>query len=195
MTSFALLRHGPTAWSRAGRLQGLRDEPLDEGGRKQVASWRVPAELDGFAWISSPLARARETAGLLGVEASPEPLLTEMDWGDWEGRRLAEIAAAEGQALQARESLGLDFRAPGGESPREVQARVLPLLARIAKEGKPVAAVCHKGVIRAVLALACDWPMVGKPPVKLSWTAAHLFQLDPDGRPRLDRPNIALEKP
>lgn len=195
MTTLALLRHGPTAWSRSGRLQGLRDEPLDPKGRKLVATWRVPAELNGFDWICSPLARARETAHLLGVKAKPEALLAEMDWGDWEGRRLAEIAEAEGDALEVREALGLDFRAPGGESPREVQARVLPLLAQIANEGRPVAAVCHKGVIRAVMALACDWTMVGKAPVKLSWTAAHLFRLDPNGRPRLDRPNISLETP
>jgi probable phosphoglycerate mutase len=65
-------------------------------------------------------------------------------------------------------------------------------LAEIAAAGRPTAAITHKGVIRAVLALATGWDMLGKPPHRLSWSAAHLFRLDRAGRPRVERLNLAL---
>ena len=49
-----------------------------------------------------------------------------------------------------------------------------------------------KGVIRAVLSLAFDWPMQGKPPVRLDWRHAHVFELAPDGRPRPLAMNLPL---
>jgi broad specificity phosphatase PhoE len=70
----------------------------------------------------------------------------------------------------------------------------MPLLAEIAAAGRPTAAITHKGVIRANLALATDWDMLGKPPHRLSWSAAHLFRLDPAGHPAVERLNIPLEQ-
>jgi probable phosphoglycerate mutase len=188
VTLVALIRHMPTAWNDAGRLQGLRDTPLDAG-----PDWRLPAEIDGFRVLSSPLARAVETAHCLGI-ATPaiEPRLREMDWGEWEGQVLAVLRGQLGQQMAAAEARGLDFRPPGGESPRDVQARVKPLLAEIAASRRPAAAVTHKGVIRAVLALATNWDMQGKPPHRLSWSAAHLFRLDRTGNPTVERLNIPL---
>jgi 2,3-bisphosphoglycerate-dependent phosphoglycerate mutase len=117
-----------------------------------------------------------------------------MAWGEWEGRSLAELRAELGQSMAAAEAKGLDFRPPGGESPRDVQHRVAPLLAEIAHAGRPVAAITHNGVIRAVLALATGWDMLGKPPHRLSWSAAHVFRLDSDGNPGVERLNLPLER-
>ena len=108
-----------------------------------------------------------------------------------EGYTLAELRASYAD-IDELESQGLDFRTPGGESPRDVQARVAPLLAEIAAAGVPTAAVTHKGVIRAVFALATGWDMLGKPPFRLDWSSAQLFRLDPAGRPEIDRFNIPL---
>ncbi|HEV2302578.1 MAG TPA: histidine phosphatase family protein [Stellaceae bacterium] len=196
MSLFAVIRHAPTLWSEAGRLQGRSDPPLSPRGAAAARRWRVPPELDGFSWAASPLARARATARLLGVaEFSVEPALVEMAWGEWEGSRLAELRAEFGAAMAAREAAGLEFRAPSGESPREVAARLGGYLARLAAAGKPVAAVTHKGVIRALLALATGWDMRGKPPHRLLPAAAHLFRLDPAGRPAIERLNLPLAAP
>ena len=46
--------------------------------------------------------------------------------------------------MAENEGRGLDFRAPGGESPREVQARIRPLLAEIGRDGRDRLAVTHK---------------------------------------------------
>jgi broad specificity phosphatase PhoE len=70
----------------------------------------------------------------------------------------------------------------------------MPLLAEIARSGHPTAAITHKGVIRAVLALATGWDMRDKPPHRLSWAAAHLFRLDPAGWPAVERLNLPLER-
>ena len=192
MTLFAILRHGPTAWSSEGRLQGRRDLPLSPDGRRRVAAWHLPVDLAGCAWRASPLRRAGETAALLGIsDAVPESALVEMDWGEWEGERLADLRASV-PGLAAMEAAGLDFRPPGGESPRQVQARLRPLLVRIAQDGAPVAAVAHKGVIRALFALATGWDMRAKPPQRLAEDAVHLFEIDRTGTPAVCRLNLPL---
>ncbi len=193
MTRLALLRHGPTAWNGEKRLQGRSDQPLSAEGEARVRAWTLPPEIAGFRWLTSPLIRARRTAELVGVDAALEPAATELDFGVWEGRRLADIRAEDPDGTAANEARGLDFTPPGGESPRAVQARLLPLLARLAADGRDTGIVSHKGVIRALLSLATGWPMVDKPPVKLFWDRVHLFALDPDGTPHLAQPNLSLK--
>jgi broad specificity phosphatase PhoE len=196
MARLALLRHGPTAWTAERRLQGRVDLPLSAAGRDLVSGWRLPAEVQGFAWVTSPLARARETARLLGhPEAALEPRLSEMSFGDWEGRRLADIEGELGPALAEIESRGLDFRAPGGESPREVQARLTPFLLETGRGGGDRLAVAHKAVIRALYALATGWPMLGRPPQRLKEFGLHLFSVAGDGGLRLEQLNLPLDAP
>ncbi|MFQ5775444.1 MAG: histidine phosphatase family protein [Kiloniellaceae bacterium] len=198
MTPLVAIRHGPTDWTASGRLQGRADRPLSPAGRAAVRAWRLPPDLAGAAWdwLSSPLARARETAALLRGSAMPparpEPALIEMDWGEWEGNRLAALRAEGGARMAAAEARGLDLRAPGGESPRAVQARLRPLLAAVAAAGRPAVAVTHKGVIRALYALATGWDMTGAPPEKLRDACAHRFLLDGAGTPRASRMNVPL---
>lgn len=192
MIRLALLRHGPTDWNADRRLQGRADIPLSAAGRTAVAGRRLPRELSGWRWLASPLARARQTARLLGVAAIEEPALIEMDYGAWEGRTLAAVRAEDPTGVAANEARGLDFRPPGGESPREVQVRLAALGLRLLADGCDAAAVTHKGVIRAALALATGWDMTGRPPLRLDWTAAHLFLLDAAGHWSLARANLAL---
>lgn len=193
MTRLVLLRHGPTAWNAMGRIQGRYDEPLSSDGRAAVTGWRLPSELDGSRWLTSPLARTRETARLLGfADAAVDPRLAEMHWGAWEGERLPDLRARLGPALAANEARGLDFRPPGGESPRDVQSRLAPLLAEIAATGHPTVAVTHRGVIRAVLSLATGWDMTGRPPARILPGTAHAFRLSPIGRPAVVQLDIAL---
>jgi broad specificity phosphatase PhoE len=193
MTLLAVLRHGPTEWSAARRLQGRSEVPLSPAGRDEVARWRLSPELAGWQWLTSPLQRAIETAELLGlVQARRESRLIEMAWGAWEGSTLAELECIPEAALAERAAAGLEFQPTGGESPRQVQARLLPLLAEIAQTGQPTGAITHKGVIRAIFALASGWDMLDKAPVRLDWQSAHLFRLDADGRPAIERLNLPL---
>lgn len=193
MTLLLLIRHGRTEWNEAGRTQGQKDSPLTAAARAETAAWRLPEGYEAADWIVSPLGRARQTAALLGrAEAAIEPRLAEMSWGEWEGRRLAELRAELGEDMVELEARGLDFRPPGGESPRDLQARLRPLFRRLAAAGRPTVAVAHKGVIRATYALAADWDMKGPPPVKLRNDVAQEFLLDPEGLPVAGRLNIRL---
>ena len=147
MSLLAFMRHVPTTWSEEGRLQGRADVPPLR--YEQATAWRAPPEFLQYRWLSSPLERCKATARRLGVDAAIEPRLIEMDWGEWEGQTLVDLRARLGDAMAAEEAKGLDFCPPGGESPRDVQARIEPLLAEIAASGRTTVAVTHKGVIRA----------------------------------------------
>ena len=188
MIRLALLRHAETAWSAEGRIQGRSNPPLSDAGRAAARALRLPDACRGMSVVTSPLARCMETAALLGAPDAPrEPRIAEMSWGKWEGRRLEDLRSELGATMRENEARGLDFRPDGGESPREVLARVSQWLASLSE---PTLAVTHRGVIRAVLAAATGWDMRGKPPAKLDWNAAQLFALDAAGRPAVLKLNV-----
>jgi probable phosphoglycerate mutase len=193
MTALALLRHGPTEWNAARRLQGRADIALTETARDALRRRRLPGEFAPFRALSSPLVRCRETAALLGLDAQPDARLIEMDWGGYQGYTVADLRTRLGSDFERNEARGLDFLPPDGESPRHVQARVAPLLAEIAAAGAPTLAVTHRGVIRAIYARAMGWDMTGDSPHRLDLYALHLFRLDSDGTPSVERLNIALD--
>ena len=184
----ALLRHGDTPWSVEGRIQGRSDVPLSDAGRAALRAFKLPAGCEALRVVSSPLARCVETAALIGApHAERESRLIEMSWGAWEGRRLADLRAELGRAMEENEARGWDFRPQDGESPREVLERVRGFLAALTES---TLAVTHRGVIRAVLAAATGWDMRGKPPARLDWGAVHLFQIGRDGTPSVERLNV-----
>jgi probable phosphoglycerate mutase len=186
MTVLALLRHGDTAWSLEGRIQGRADLPLVKD-----ISLSLPQVCRGMRVVTSPLTRCVQTAALLGApDAAREPRIVEMDWGAWEGESLAALRGRLGDEMRENEARGLDFTPPGGESPRSVYDRIKPWLREIANEGKPTLAVTHRGVIRAILAEASGWDMRGKPPARLDWEGVHFFLLDRQGKPSIQQLNV-----
>lgn len=195
-TTLALIRHGPTAWNEERRIQGRTDIPLSPVGRDEVRGWRLPPELANVDWQSSPLKRAVETAKLLG--ASPlkvDPRIAEMNWGAWEGRRLVDLRDELGAEMADNEAQGLDFRPKDGETPRELQVRLIPWLKEVSKLRRATVAVTHKGVIHAVMALATGWQMTDDPPAKIKFGAAQLFDIDAEGQPHVGRLNVDLFNP
>jgi probable phosphoglycerate mutase len=182
------IRHGLTGWNEAGRVQGHTDVPLSPAGRAQVEGWHVPPDLAGARCFVSPLGRAGETARLLGfAEPTVDDRLREMAWGGYEGETLADLRRRLGQSLADEEARGLDFRAPGGESPREVAARLASFLRDAGRTAGDMVVVAHKGILRASIVLALGWDMLGKPPVAIRDDWAFLHRLAPDGRLSFDR--------
>ena len=119
MIDVVMIRHAATAWNEAGRIQGRTDIPLCERGRRALAGKRLPERFGSYRVHSSPLARAVETAALLGLGTPVlDPRLVEMNWGTWEGDTRASVAAADADGVARNEARGPDFRPPGGESPR-----------------------------------------------------------------------------
>ncbi|WP_416896247.1 MAG: histidine phosphatase family protein [Minwuia sp.] len=184
-----MIRHGRTGWNAERRIQGRTDVPLSPEGRAEQAARRIPAAFAQAPAYSSPLARAVETARLLGLDPVTDARLTEMDFGDWEGRTHAELTAEDADGMARLEARGINMRPPGGETPREVQTRLVEFLR--SKDGGDLIAVCHKGVIRAAFALALDWDMTADMPFRVRWNEGQLFRFD-DGRLSLEQANLSL---
>jgi probable phosphoglycerate mutase len=92
-----LWRHGQTDWNVAQRLQGASDIELNDAGLEQVqvAAKKLAKRLEPSPLIvSSPLARARDTAAVLAheceVDFTLDPRLAERAYGEWEGLTLEE---------------------------------------------------------------------------------------------------------
>jgi broad specificity phosphatase PhoE len=191
---FAILRHAATDWNAEHRLQGLTDTCLSAEGEAQARTWRLPPPADGWRRLCSPLRRARRTAELLRPSApvSVDSALREMSFGTWEGHTIAELRLTVGERFLDAERRGLDFQPPGGESPRAVTVRLGRWITRVAETGVPVVAVSHKAAIRALLALATGWDMMGRPPHRLDWHCLHYFTARADGSVSVDRLNVPL---
>jgi probable phosphomutase (TIGR03848 family) len=165
MGTVILVRHGRTAANVDGVLAGrAAGVALDAAGREQVgrAAERLSVvPLVGL--VSSPLERCRETSrAVLGRQERPlvatiDRGLTECDYGDWQGRRLADLAAeALWSVVQTQPSAAVF---PGGESLAAMQARAVAAVRRhdagFEAEHGPGAvwvAVSHGDVIKSVLA-------------------------------------------
>lgn len=115
-----LARHGETAWSLSGQHTGLTDLPLTERGQRNAR--QLGDRLHGLAFVrvlTSPLQRAAQTCSLAGFQAVAEtvPDLVEWDYGEYEGRRTAEIRVERMDWRLFRDGC------PGGESPEQVGVR------------------------------------------------------------------------
>jgi broad specificity phosphatase PhoE len=123
-----LARHGETAWSLSGQHTGLTDLPLTERGERTAR--RLGERLKGLTFakvLTSPLQRARRTCELAGFGAVAEVDrdLVEWDYGQYEGRRTAEILAERPDWQLFRDGC------PGGESPAQIAARADRIVNRV----------------------------------------------------------------
>ena len=115
-----LARHGETAWSLSGQHTGLTDIPLTERGERDARRLGDRLHDRRFAQVlTSPLQRAARTCALAGFGAVAEidQDLVEWNYGQYEGRRSAEILADRPDWQLFRDGC------PGGESPEQVGAR------------------------------------------------------------------------
>ncbi|GAB4340328.1 MAG: hypothetical protein Kow0089_13870 [Desulfobulbaceae bacterium] len=157
-TLFGLIRHAPTRWNEERKIQGQADSPLSEQGRALASGWG--GELASLAWqriVCSDLGRVRETVRLLknrlALPVTEDSRLREQDWGTWTAMTLHQLKQREENILREQERQGWDFHPPGGESRREVLARVLAALRDAHRAGgaERILLVCHEGVIKCLL--------------------------------------------
>ena len=153
-----LARHGETDDNiEPIRIQGFRDTPLNDRGRRQAAELAERVENEGIVSLwSSDLVRASETAeiigGHLGLKPRLDARLREGNRGDWEGRLWTEIKQELPDEYAAWRQAGPDFRFPGGESLQEQSDRVLAALEDVRRAKRlPALVVTHGGAMRVVL--------------------------------------------
>lgn len=187
----AFLRHGPTQWNEAGRIQGHTDIPLSEAGLARMAGLRLPFTCPRI--YCSPLLRARQTAEALGLDKLMlDDRLREQHWGDWEGLSRDEILVRHGDDafLKVGSARGAEFRPLGGESTGELHARVAAFLRDAAAGEGDAVVVAHLGVVRAAYTLASGWAMDTPMPPELDISKILLLSLDAAGVPRIEQLNL-----
>jgi probable phosphoglycerate mutase len=169
-TTLILVRHGVTDHTAqrlfSGGLQGA-DPALNADGRAQVkatADWIAPLAESVDALVASPVRRTRESAEILGAVLGKPVLIedgvAEMEFGAWDGLSYAEIQERYPDDLAAW--LGnLETAPPGGESFREVEARVLGGLDRLLETHaeQTVVVVSHVTPIKTLVAHALGAPL------------------------------------
>lgn len=149
--SLILLRH-TRPQGADGLCYGRTDLPLAAGLSNSVARLN-----DGLPRVerivTSPLSRCRILADALGrarglpVEIDPD--LIEMDFGAWENVPWDRIPRDE---IDAWSKDFMEARPHGGERVRDLAQRVGLAIDRLGGGRRPVLAVTHAGVIKAVLA-------------------------------------------
>ncbi|MBG0789890.1 MAG: histidine phosphatase family protein [Desulfovibrionaceae bacterium] len=158
-----LMRHAHTAQAK-GRCVGRTDVPLSVQGIAQAEEAAEALSGAGFVRLcASPSGRARDTlaplADCLSMRADVLFDLDEIDMGEWDGLFFSDIRARFPDAYAERGSRFGGFRPPGGESFNDAADRAMAVLGRLASGPRPVLAVTHAGVIRAVLCRLTGHPM------------------------------------
>jgi broad specificity phosphatase PhoE len=151
-TRLTLVSHAATPALRAAAFP--LDEGIDEKGKRDAA------ELAGswppfIAIWTSPARRAVETAAALGLDATVEPLLEDIDLGRWAGRTFSDVEAAEAEGL-AQWLSDPEAIPHGGESIQQLIARVGTWLGVASHCKGRIAAVTHSAVIRAAIVCAIE---------------------------------------
>ena len=160
-----LVRHGATATTGSvlpGRAAGLHLSPAGQA-QAEAAAARIGALADVRAVYASPLERAQETAAPIaratGRRVRTVDGLNECDFGDWTGRKLADLRRLA--AWRRVQGVPSGFRFPGGESFAEMQTRICDTLGELAARhrGGAVVAVSHADPIKAAVAQAVGTPL------------------------------------
>lgn len=164
-TRLLLVSHASTAAQRAGRFPA--DDPLDARSLAELETWaarmRVAIPRDAAAFVS-PAICARETALGLALAATIDTALADINYGNWHGRRLAELAVETPQDLAAW-TRDPDAAPHGGESFSQLVKRMGTWLDTLdhaidgptggaAKHTHNVVAVTHAPLLRAAIVYA-----------------------------------------
>ncbi|WP_432026593.1 bifunctional RNase H/acid phosphatase [Streptomyces sp. 1222.5] len=170
--TFVLLRHGETPLTPQKRFSGSggTDPSLSDAGREQARRVAEALARRGTvqAVVASPLARTRETAGIvaarLGLDVTVDDGLRETDFGAWEGLTFGEVRERHPEDLNAWLADPEAHPTGGGESFAETAGRIAATRDKLvaAHAGRTVLLVTHVTPIKTFVRLA-----LGAPPESL----------------------------
>jgi broad specificity phosphatase PhoE len=165
MSTIFLFRHGETDMTH-GRYCGSSDPPLNERGREQAERICDLLRSETIAAIyASPLRRALETAEpsarALGLEIIPVSALREADFGAWEGMTFDEVRRLYPAQWSAREADPYSVAPPGGESYRDLLARIEPAFEDLlgSHGDATIAVFAHRSVNRLFMTRVFSMPV------------------------------------
>lgn len=149
------LRHGRTPNNADARLQGQLDSPLDEVGRTQSrrAGDYIRRRWDIDRVVMSSLQRTAQTAEEAGVDHLPTTVddrWMEIDFGEYDDRRIGEVMHTLGAAWAA----DIEYVPEGGESMGQMHRRVGRALDEMLPHdpAENILVVTHATPIKSVMA-------------------------------------------
>lgn len=166
-TRLYLIRHGEVEAKYHRVFGGRIDMELSPFGHEQARTLAVYLERIPFdAIYASPMKRVQQTLGELAARQNKTPIfmegLREVDFGVWTGLSWEQVmqqfnVSAFEWLNQLQHGL-----ISGAETAAQFRERVEPCLNQILRQhaGQTVAIVCHGGVIRVMLAILLDIPLV-----------------------------------
>jgi probable phosphoglycerate mutase len=207
-TTLILVRHGRTAMTEQHRMAGgggTFDPPLSALGRgdaerardvlSRLAEGHLAGAITPSAVVASPMARTRETAGViadsLGLGVEFEPGFIENDYGVWDGHTYAEITKRWPDELRAWQGSSA-VAPPGGESLDDHIARVAKARDALiaARPGQVVVIVSHVTPIRSMLRDALDARIAAMWRIKIDPCSVSIIRQWADGNAEVSCINV-----
>lgn len=158
MTKLIFIRHGESMGNEQRRFYGQFDGALTDKGREQArmtADFLKDVHID-IAYASD-LCRAFETGKIIaephGLQVIPEPSLREICAGEWEDLPFSDLLERYKEDFDVWMNDTVNSRPTGGESVREMAARIDAAVWKIAEEndGKTVLIATHATPIRSLI--------------------------------------------
>lgn len=161
ITRLFIVRHGETDFNRKQMMQGRGlDAPLNETGKKQAV--RIASLLESESadqLVTSSMMRSIQTAQPLAkLQSLPIQTydeLDEMNFGEFEGRKSADIRDELDRIYNEWSMGNLSLPIPGGESPMEVferaDGRIKELIANPVTQ--TIFMILHGRLIRILLSV------------------------------------------
>ncbi len=184
-THIDLLRHGEC--QGGPRFRGSTDDPLTPDGWLQM--WSA-VEQDSPCWdriIASPLRRCAEFGHALSLSRSIpcdiEPRVAEMHFGNWEGRRAADLTRENPEALTRFWQSPTRYPPPNSEPLADFSVRVLEAWNDVVDihRGRRILLVTHGGVIRVMLCHLLGQPLDQLLTFEVGYGAMRRVRLERDG--------------
>jgi probable phosphoglycerate mutase len=146
-----LIRHLQTPWNKEGKLQGSQDisvlAPSEDDVKKIILNTAILQDIIFDITLTSELVRTQETASYYGIDSFQiEPLLNELDFGQFEGRPKQDLLDAIGDDWYKQLT-----KITLGESLKGFEMRMQEFISKY--QGKYVLVFAHGATIRALKAL------------------------------------------
>jgi broad specificity phosphatase PhoE len=177
-----VVRHGETEENASGVIQGHHDGTLSARGREQARRLAIRLKEVTFdAIYSSDLGRALRTAEAIAqhqrAPITATALLRERGAGVFQGRSFQEMDRVQ----QASGLSHTEFRPQGGESYRDVQARVLQFLESLKEhsDNQKLLIVSHGRWMRMLLSFALNLEIDQALTITQSNTGVNIFEYHP----------------
>ncbi|MEU9410738.1 histidine phosphatase family protein [Streptomyces sp. NPDC048281] len=134
----------------------LGDAPLSDSGLLLAGAARAVLSADARA-VRTPSTRCSQTADAIGLASVAEPMLRDLDVGEWRGRTVGDVAATDPDGFSAWLT-DPDAAPHGGESVRRLCRRAGDWLSGLAPDTGHVVAIAEAAVVRAALIRALGLP-------------------------------------